>query len=34
MDADGIEIDLYTDENPTIWKTDPQAAFTVKPLAI
>ncbi len=34
MDPDGIEIELYTDENPAIWKTDPQAVATVKPLAI
>ncbi len=34
MDPDGIEIELYTDEDPAIWKTDPQAVATVKPLAI
>jgi len=31
---DGAEIDLYTDEDPAIWKTNPQAAFTVQPFAI
>jgi catechol 2,3-dioxygenase len=34
MDPDGIEIELYTDEDPAIWKADPQAVATVKPLAI
>ncbi len=34
MDPDGIEIELYTDEDPAIWKANPQAVATVKPLAI
>ena len=34
LDPDGIEIELYTDEDPTIWKTNPQAVATIKPLAI
>lgn len=33
-DPDGIEIELYTDEDPAVWKTNPQAVATVKPLAI
>jgi len=33
-EPDGIEIELYTDEDPAIWKTNPQAVATVKPLAI
>ena len=31
---DGIEIELYTDEDPAIWKRNPQAVATIKPLAI
>jgi hypothetical protein len=27
-------IELYTDEDPAIWKTNPQAVATIKPLAI
>jgi catechol 2,3-dioxygenase len=34
MDPDGIEIELYTDEDPAIWKSNPQAVATIKPLAI
>ena len=34
MDPDGIEIELYTDEDPAIWKANPQAVATVKPLAM
>ena len=34
MDPDGIEIELYTDEDPAIWKRNPNAVATVKPLAI
>jgi catechol 2,3-dioxygenase len=34
LDPDGIEIELYTDEDPAIWKTNPQAVATIKPLAI
>jgi len=30
----GIEIELYVDEDPAIWRTNPQAVATVKPLAI
>ncbi len=33
-DPDGIEIELYTDEDPAIWRTNTQAVATVKPLAI
>ena len=34
LDPDGIEIELYIDEDPAIWKTNPQAVATIKPLAI
>ncbi len=34
LDPDGIEIELYTDEDPAIWKANPQVVATVKPLAI
>jgi catechol-2,3-dioxygenase len=34
MDPDGIKIELYTDEDPAIWKANPQAVATVKPLAM
>jgi catechol-2,3-dioxygenase len=34
LDPDGIEIELYTDEDPAIWKTNPRAVATIKPLAI
>lgn len=34
MDPDGIEIELYIDEDPAIWRTNPQAVATVKPFAI
>ena len=34
LDPDGIEIELYTDEDPAIWKSNPQAVATIKPLAI
>jgi catechol 2,3-dioxygenase len=34
LDPDSIEIELYTDEDPAIWKASPQAVATVKPLAI
>ena len=34
LDPDGIEIELYIDEDPAIWKTNPQAVATIKPFAI
>lgn len=34
MDPDAIEIELYIDEDPAIWKDNPQAVATIKPLAI
>ena len=34
LDSDGIEIELYIDEDPAIWKANPQAVATIKPLAI
>ena len=34
LDPDGIEIELYTDEDPAIWKSNPQAVATINPLAI
>ena len=34
MDPDGIEIELYTDVGPAVWKSNPQAVATIKPLAI
>jgi catechol 2,3-dioxygenase len=34
MDPDGIETELYTDEDPAIWKANPQAVATIRPRAI
>jgi catechol 2,3-dioxygenase len=34
LDPDGIEIELYVDEDPAIWKANPQAVATILPLAI
>ena len=34
MDPDGIEIELYIDEDPAIWRANPQAVATVKPFAL
>jgi len=31
---DGIEIEPYTDEEPAIWKSNPQAVATITPLAM
>ena len=33
-DPDGIEIEVYVDADPAIWKVDPQAVATVKPLTL
>jgi len=33
-DPDGIEIELYVDANPEIWKNDPAAVATIEPLII
>ncbi|HSD60673.1 MAG TPA: VOC family protein [Burkholderiales bacterium] len=33
-DPDGIEIELYVDANPEIWKSDPAAVATIEPLII
>ena len=32
LDPDGIEIELYTDTDPAVWKSNPQAVATIKPL--
>jgi len=32
VDPDGIEVELYVDADPAIWKADPRAVATVKPL--
>ncbi len=34
LDPDGIEIELYIDEDPAIWKANPQAVASVKPLVL
>lgn len=34
MDLGGIEIEPYTDQDPATWRTNPQAAATVRPLTI
>ncbi|HSC70271.1 MAG TPA: VOC family protein [Candidatus Methylomirabilis sp.] len=34
LDPDGIEIELYSDEDPAIWRSNPHAVATIKPLAI
>jgi catechol 2,3-dioxygenase len=33
-DPDGIEIELYVDADPQIWKQDPAAVATIEPLII
>lgn len=33
-DPDGIEIELYVDGDPEIWKNDPTAVATIEPLVI
>lgn len=33
-DPDGIEIELYVDADPRIWKEDPEAVATVDPLVL
>ena len=34
QDPDGIEIELYVDADPAVWRDDPGAVATVKPLHI
>ncbi len=34
QDPDGIEIELYVDADPTIWKNDPGAVLTTKRLIL
>ena len=33
-DPDGIEIELYVDADPALWRDDPTAVATVKPLRL
>ncbi len=33
-DPDGNEVELYVDADPAIWRDDPQAVASVKPLAL
>lgn len=33
-DPDGIEIELYVDADPSIWKQDPKAVATIRPLSL
>ncbi len=33
-DPDGNEIEVYVDADPAIWRDDPQAVLTVKPLVL
>jgi catechol 2,3-dioxygenase len=33
-DPDGIEIELYVDADPALWKDDPEAVAVVKPLRL
>jgi len=33
-DPDGIEIELFVDADPSIWKNDPTAVATVRPLLL
>ena len=34
QDPDGIEIELYVDADPAIWRDNPQAVATVQPLKL
>ena len=34
QDPDGIEIELYVDADPSVWKNDPAALTTLKPLKL
>jgi catechol 2,3-dioxygenase len=33
-DPDGIEIELYVDADPKVWKEDPKAVATIRPLSL
>ncbi len=33
-DPDGIEIELYVDSDPVLWRDDPAAVATIKPLRL
>jgi catechol 2,3-dioxygenase len=33
-DPDGIEVEVYVDADPTIWKEDPKAVATIRPLVL
>ena len=33
-DPDGNEVELYVDADPSIWRDDPQAVASMKPLAL
>jgi catechol 2,3-dioxygenase len=34
VDPDGIEIELYVDADPALWKSNPQAVATILPLEL
>ncbi|MDO8413624.1 MAG: VOC family protein [Gallionellaceae bacterium] len=34
QDPDGIEIELYVDADPSVWRTDPSSIATIKPLKL
>jgi catechol-2,3-dioxygenase len=31
-DPDGIEIELYVDADPAVWRNDPSAVATIEPI--
>ena len=34
QDPDGIDIELYVDANPSVWRDNPEAIATIKPLRL
>jgi len=34
LDEDGIELELYVDEDPEVWRRDPSAVATVRPFSL
>jgi catechol 2,3-dioxygenase len=34
LDPDGIEVELYVDADPAVWRDDPAAVATIRPLAL
>ena len=34
QDPDGIEIELYVDADPSVWRNDPAVIATIKPLKL